>query len=223
MVPGTTGNADKDWQTFGDAYDSVVNKLPTWAQQAHPDWMVLRSMADSLKDGHTSFMTPDEARRRNETSFAGIGVLMSRPQDNQPPLIAEIFPSSPASTSGLKRGDRIIGVDGQDVARPYRERTHGRVLDLPATGQLFDHELGVEACLDRGVRIYLPGRGEPGDQSAVLRNVVGLGADVLGALGEHLPGLRVTYDCPIGRGTRIASGSAIGLDDEARHALETGL
>jgi len=116
MVPGTTGNADKDWQTFGDAYDSVVNKLPTWAQQAHPDWMVLRSMADSLKDGHTSFMTPDEARRRNETSFAGIGVLMSRPQDNQPPLIAEIFPSSPASTSGLKRGDRIIGVDGQDVA-----------------------------------------------------------------------------------------------------------
>ena len=116
MVPGATGNADKDWDAFGDAYDSVVNKLPTWAQQAHPDWMVLRSMADSLKDGHTSFMTPDEARRRNETSFAGIGVLMSRPQDNQPPLIAEIFPSSPASTSGLKRGDRIIGVDGQDVA-----------------------------------------------------------------------------------------------------------
>ncbi len=72
-------------------------------------------MADSLKDGHTSFMTPDEARRRNETSFAGIGVLMSRPQDSQPPLIAEIFPNSPASSSGLKRGDRIIGVDGQDV------------------------------------------------------------------------------------------------------------
>jgi carboxyl-terminal processing protease len=115
MVPGTTGNADKDWQGFGDAYDSVVNRLPTWAQQAHPDWMVLRAMADSLHDGHTSFMTPDEARRRNETSFAGIGVLMSRPQDGQPPLIAEIFPSSPASASGLKRGDRIVGVNGQDL------------------------------------------------------------------------------------------------------------
>ena len=116
MVPSATGNADKDWQAFGDAYDSVVNKLPAWAQQAHPDWMVLRGMADSLHDGHTSFMTPDEARRRNETSFAGIGVLMSRPLDSQPPLIAEIFPSSPASASGLKRGDRIIGVNGQDVA-----------------------------------------------------------------------------------------------------------
>jgi carboxyl-terminal processing protease len=114
-VSPPTGNVDKDWQAFGDAYDAVVNKLPSWSQQAHPGWMVLRSMADSLHDGHTSFLTPDEAKRSHETSFAGVGVLMSRPQDNQPPLIAEIFPNSPASSSGLKRGDRIVGVDGQDV------------------------------------------------------------------------------------------------------------
>src|SRR5205085_4620680 len=95
---------------------SVVNKMPGWAQQTHPDWIVLRSMAETLRDGHTSFMTPDEARRAHETSFAGIGVLMSRPQDNQPPLIAEIFPNSPAASSGLKRGDRIIAVDGKDVS-----------------------------------------------------------------------------------------------------------
>jgi carboxyl-terminal processing protease len=115
LVSGSSGNVDKDWQAFGDAYDSVVSKLPDWAQQSHPDWVVLRSMAESLHDGHTSFMTPDEARRRNETSFAGVGVLMSRPQDTQPPLIAEIFPNSPAASSGLKRGDRITAVDGQDV------------------------------------------------------------------------------------------------------------
>ena len=115
LVGGSTGNPDKDWQAFGDAYDAVVAKIPGWAQQNHPDWAVLRGMADSLHDGHTSFMTPDEAKRSYETSFAGIGVLMSRPQDNQPPLIAEIFPNSPAASSGLKRGDRIIAVDGQDV------------------------------------------------------------------------------------------------------------
>jgi carboxyl-terminal processing protease len=116
LVSPNTGNVDKDWQAFGDAYDAVVNKLPDWSQQSHPGWIVLRSMADSLHDGHTSFMTPDEAKRSHETSFAGVGVLMSRPQDNQPPLIAEIFPSSPAAASGLKRGDRIVSVDGQDVA-----------------------------------------------------------------------------------------------------------
>jgi carboxyl-terminal processing protease len=116
MVGGLTGMPDQDWQIFGDAYDSVMSKLPDWAQQNHADWIVLRSMAESLHDGHTSFLTPDEAARSHETSFAGIGVLMSRPQDNQPPLIAEIFPSSPAASSGLKRGDRIVGVDGQDVS-----------------------------------------------------------------------------------------------------------
>ena len=115
LVGSMSGDADRDWQAFGDAYDSVVTKLPDWAHDTHPDWLVLRSMAESLHDGHTSFMTPDEASRARETSFAGIGVLMSRPQDNQPPLIAEIFPNSPAASSGLKRGDRIIGVNGQDV------------------------------------------------------------------------------------------------------------
>jgi carboxyl-terminal processing protease len=115
MLPQPTGNPERDWQAFGDAYDAVVSKLPDWAERSHPDWIVLRGMTESLADGHTSFLTPDEARRRHETSFAGIGVLLSRPQADQAPLIAEIFPNSPASTSGLKRGDRILAVDGQDV------------------------------------------------------------------------------------------------------------
>jgi carboxyl-terminal processing protease len=115
LMPPPTGNAERDWQAFGDAYDALIGKMPTWAQQSHADWMVLRAMVASLNDGHTSFLTPDEARRRQETSFAGIGVLLSRPRDDQPPLIAEIFPNSPAAGSGLKRGDRILAVDGNDV------------------------------------------------------------------------------------------------------------
>jgi carboxyl-terminal processing protease len=116
LVSATSGNVDRDWQAFGDAYDAVVSKMPDWAQQNHADWMVLRSMADSLHDGHTSFLTPDEVARSHETSFAGIGVVMSRPQDNQPPLISELLPNSPAASSGLKRGDRIVAVDGRDVS-----------------------------------------------------------------------------------------------------------
>jgi carboxyl-terminal processing protease len=114
MLPDPTGNADRDWQTFGDAYDAVVKKDPTWAAQAHPDWAVLKSMAESLKDGHTTFLTPQDVQRRNETSFAGIGVLLSKPEDNGAPLIGEVFPNSPAQTGGLQRGDRILAIRGPD-------------------------------------------------------------------------------------------------------------
>src|SRR5262249_10336427 len=114
LLPDPTGNADRDWQSFGDAYDSVVKKDPTWAAQEHPDWAVLKSMADSLKDGHTTFLTPQDVQRRNETSFAGIGVLLSKPEDNGAPLIGEVFPNSPAQTGGLQRGDRILAIRGPD-------------------------------------------------------------------------------------------------------------
>ena len=49
--------------------------------QAHFQEYLLRGMVDSLHDGHTTFLSPDEARRRQETSFVGIGVLLSRPQE----------------------------------------------------------------------------------------------------------------------------------------------
>jgi carboxyl-terminal processing protease len=168
QLVGATGDSDKDWQAFGDAYDSVVTKMP------HPDWTVLRSMADSLHDGHTSFMTPDEAKRRNETSFAGIGVLMSRPQDNQPPLIAEIFPNSPAAGSGLKRGDRIVGVDGQDV-----------------TGQA----VGDIATLIRGqpgtqVRIQVSRLGSPRPLEFSMRRAV---VQVEQVIGRQVPNAPIGY------------------------------
>jgi carboxyl-terminal processing protease len=116
LVPAPSGNADKDWQAFGDAYDALVTKMPDWAHNAHPDWMIMRAMTASLNDGHTLFFNPDEARRIQETSFVGIGVVLSKPQQDQLPLITEIFPKSPAAASGLKRGDRITAVDGNDVA-----------------------------------------------------------------------------------------------------------
>lgn len=153
LIAPSTGNADRDWQAFGDAYDSVVSRLPEWANSTHPDWLILRSMADSLHDGHTSFLTPDQARRSGETSFAGIGVLLSRPQDNQPPLIAEIFPNSPAATSGLKRGDRIVGVDGKDVSGVSVGDIAGLIRGQPGTQvRIQVRRLGSDAPVEVPVR-----------------------------------------------------------------------
>lgn len=122
LMADPTGNPQQDWASFAAAYDAVTQKLPAWASESRPDWQVLRKMLARLGDGHSTFLTPDEVRRRNETTFAGIGVQLSRGQEGQLPLIAEVYPNTPAFAAGVKSGDRIVRVDGQELAgRPLAE------------------------------------------------------------------------------------------------------
>jgi carboxyl-terminal processing protease len=197
IVPAPTGNMERDWQAFGDAYDALVGKNADWAQQAHPDWMVLRGMVASLNDGHTSFLTPDEARRRQETSFAGIGVLLSRPQDDQPPLIAEIFLNSPAAGSGLKRGDRILAVDGADV-------TGKSVQDI---AQLIRGARGTD------VKVRVKRLSAPGPLDFTLRRAQ---VQVEQVIGRQVPNLPIGYLRIRGFGDDTVVQQVLGILDQGR-------
>ena len=83
-----------------------------------------------------------------------------------------------------------------------RERAQSLVLDLPSAGQLFDDELGIHANDDR-CRTEL-GRGlQPGKQAAILRDVVGINADGVLALGEDCTGDGVAHDGAVAGRSRI--------------------
>ncbi|MCG3207594.1 MAG: Carboxy-terminal processing protease CtpA [Anaerolineae bacterium] len=67
-------------------------------------------------EGHTRFVTPEEVARQKENisgSFFGIGAQVGM-QDGMPVIVAP-FDGSPAEAAGVKAGDIIIEVDGQDV------------------------------------------------------------------------------------------------------------
>jgi carboxyl-terminal processing protease len=115
LLPAPSGSVDRDWAAFAVAYDSVVQKLPTWSNDSHADWIVVRHMVESLADGHSLFLTPDDVKRRNETTYGGIGVRLARSDQGQMPLVGEVFPNSPAEAAGMKSGDRIVEVEGQDL------------------------------------------------------------------------------------------------------------
>jgi carboxyl-terminal processing protease len=115
LLPSPSGNIDEDWVAFSSAYDAIVQKLPAWSKESHADWIVIRQMMESLDDGHSTFLTPDDMQRRSETTYVGIGVRLARSSQGQSPLVAEVFPNSPAGSAGLKSGDRIVEVDGQDL------------------------------------------------------------------------------------------------------------
>jgi carboxyl-terminal processing protease len=67
-------------------------------------------------EGHTRFLTPEEVERQRTDisgSFFGIGARVGV-EDGLPIIVAPID-GSPAEAAGLKSGDIIIEVDGQDV------------------------------------------------------------------------------------------------------------
>lgn len=117
LLPAPSGDSDRDWATFSGGLDAVVQRHPSWSRQARPDYEAVRRMLQSLNDNHSSFLTAEEFRRRNETSFSGIGVRIARPEKEGPPVVVNVFRSSPAAAAGLRAGDRILAVGDRSVVQ----------------------------------------------------------------------------------------------------------
>lgn len=77
----------------------------------------IKGIAAGTGDPYTTYFTPDEMKSFLETTsgnYVGIGVSVS--MDEKSLLtIAELFPKSPALAAGLKIGDKIVKVNGEDV------------------------------------------------------------------------------------------------------------
>jgi carboxyl-terminal processing protease len=74
--------------------------------------MLLNAMLAEL-DAHSALLSPDaykELRQGTEGSFGGLGVLVGI-RDNQLTVIKPL-PRSPAQRAGIRKHDRILGIDG---------------------------------------------------------------------------------------------------------------
>jgi carboxyl-terminal processing protease len=115
-VPST---GDKDlalieeaWRTIHDNYVDAKN-----LNNQDLAYGAIRGMTDAVGDeGHTSFLTAAEAKAMDQSlsgTFVGIGVQVSDGENGSAPVISTVIPNTPASESEqLKRGDRILAVDG---------------------------------------------------------------------------------------------------------------
>lgn len=103
------------WQTWDLVQQHFVDRAALEPTQL--TYGAIRGMVAALGDeGHTVFLTPDEAaRQKSDVSgqFSGIGAQLGV-KDSLPVIVAPMD-GSPAANAGLKAGDIIIDVDGQDV------------------------------------------------------------------------------------------------------------
>jgi carboxyl-terminal processing protease len=121
IFAGSAANAEEpeEFSVFWQAWDTVQRNFVD-QDALDPQTMTygaIRGMVQSLGDeGHTAFLTPEERERQTTElsgTFSGIGAQLG--VRDQLPVIIAPFDGSPADQAGVKAGDIILGVDGQDV------------------------------------------------------------------------------------------------------------
>lgn len=101
------------WETWDIIHDQYVD-------QPVDDYELMqgaiRGMLESLGDQHTSYMDPDQFMQANiplDGEYEGIGAWVDSNREFL--TIVSPMPNSPAEDAGLKPGDEIIAVDGEDM------------------------------------------------------------------------------------------------------------
>jgi carboxyl-terminal processing protease len=84
----------------------------------------IEGLTEAIDDpGHSGFMTPEERERQHESlsgSFVGVGIQVDPRTDGV--TIVGVMRDSPAEAAGLRRGDRIVAVDGTPIAADAIDR-----------------------------------------------------------------------------------------------------
>ena len=118
-TPIVAGDTDREtffapfWQAWDIAHTRFVD-------QPVDDVALLRGairgMLDALGDEHTAYMDPDQYRQANiglSGEYEGIGAFVDT--DGEFLTIVSPMPGSPAEKAGVKAGDVVVAVDGDDV------------------------------------------------------------------------------------------------------------
>ena len=78
----------------------------------------IKAMIESLGDPHTRYVSPEAFELSRDDlagSFFGIGASVSADPDGTGVIITKPHRNSPAERAGIKVGDRIVAVDGEDA------------------------------------------------------------------------------------------------------------
>ncbi|WP_252891357.1 S41 family peptidase [Thermoclostridium stercorarium] len=77
----------------------------------------IKGMVEAVGDPYTVYYTPDMMKSFMEQqtgSYVGIGVTVFMDDDGLA-TVADIFDNSPAKAAGMRNGDKIVMVNGEDV------------------------------------------------------------------------------------------------------------
>lgn len=110
----------------------------------------IRGMVDSLGDPYTSYMDPEEYQEQNaplKGEYTGIGAWVDTTGDAL--VFVSPMPDSPAEAAGIKSGDEVVMIDGEDMTDVEPDLVLKRILGPAGTKiKLTIKREGVEELLE---------------------------------------------------------------------------
>ena len=117
-APRTLAPEDLDifWEAMELLEEDFYGDLPSSTERSYG---AIHGVLKTLRDKNTGFLNPVEAASFMESiqgSFEGIGAFVEWAEEEGAVRIVEPFEDQPAWNAGIRRGDLIVAVNGEDVA-----------------------------------------------------------------------------------------------------------
>ena len=126
--PDLTGSEWSDFAKLSASLDAVLSRYST-VKKDLLERAATDSMARSMNECHTYYLDPDRAKTFNKppSPVSGIGVTINQAEPQQPIEVIDVIANTPAERAGVKKGDKIIKVNGDDVTKLTTSEVADRV------------------------------------------------------------------------------------------------
>lgn len=104
------------WEAYQIINDEYYDNAAVDADAMSED--AIRAIVETLGDPHTRYVSPEAFQLDRDDlagAFFGIGASVSADPDGTGVIITKPHRNSPAERAGIKVGDRIVAVDGEDA------------------------------------------------------------------------------------------------------------
>ena len=127
--PKFSGSTESDLSKASEALDKAVAACKT-ADRTQLERAAIDGMAKGMNECHTYYLDPDRAKSFNRPpeAYSGIGATILAPsQSGGMSEISSVFPDSPAEKAGVRPGDKIKSVNGEDVTGFAPDEIAGKI------------------------------------------------------------------------------------------------
>jgi len=126
--PDLTGREWSDFAKLSATLDAVLAKYPS-ADRTLVERAAVDGMAKVMNECHTYYLDPDRAATFNKppAPVSGIGVTINKPDQDSPIEVIDVIPNTPAERAGVKKGDKFMKVNGEDVSHLTVQEVADRV------------------------------------------------------------------------------------------------